>query len=186
MPVDPDFDLIREVGTYFDETGAHPFIPDVDVEHQHRPVLLGERELRAPARIGSALGRGPYRRELLRPANRHHLRHPSGGGLLQIGPYHLRLAITGLEPHHRHPVGLRPGLHVLTELRPDRLEQRRRRDRLTPVIVQEVDHPAGGLQLGHEPVEVQPVQAGDVQRDVTGHHVGGRHHRPGRHGRCRL
>ena len=45
------------------------------------------------------------------------------------------------------------------------------------MIVEEVDHPAGSLQLGDIAVQVQPVQAGDIQRDMPGHHVRGSHYR---------
>ena len=57
--------------------------------------------------------------------------------------------------------------HVLPEARPDRLEQRRGHDRLAPVIVEEIDHPAGSLQLGDVPVEVEAVQALNVQHGMT-------------------
>ncbi len=154
MPVDPDLDRIREVGADLYEPWAHPLVPDVDVEHQHPPLLLGEGELWALARVGVAFVSGPHRGILLRPADGHYLRTPRGSRLLQVRAHHLDLAIAGLERHHRHPVGLRPVLHVPAELRPDRLEQCRGRDRLTPVIVQEVHHPTRGLQLGHEPGHV--------------------------------
>src|SRR5262249_46608473 len=65
---------------------------------------------------------------------------------------------------------------VSAELLPDRLEQRRGHDGLAPVLAEEPDHPAGRLQPGHIAVEIQPVQAGDVQRDMPGHHVRRGHH----------
>ena len=40
-----------------------------------------------------------------------------------------------------------------------------------------ISRPARGLQLGHVAVQVEPVQAGDVQHHVPGHYVRGRHHR---------
>jgi hypothetical protein len=97
------------------------------------------------------------------------LRNPGVSGRLQVGRHHVRLAVANLERDDRHRVGLRPRLHVRPELVADPFEQRRGRDRVAPVVVQEVDHPARGLQLGHEPGQVEPVQVGDIQPDVTGH-----------------
>src|SRR5215470_5074845 len=54
-------------------------------------------------------------------------------------------------------------------------------DRLAPVLMEEPDHPAGSLQLRDIAVQIDPVQAGNVQPDMPGHHVRGSHHsRPGR------
>ena len=71
----------------------------------------------------------------------------------------------------------------LAEPQPDLLQDRRRRDREAEVVGQEVDHLAGHLQVGHPPVEVDPVEALQIQTDVPiedvvhGHHAG-RHRVP--------
>src|SRR5262249_49482741 len=55
---------------------------------------------------------------------------------------------------------------------------------LAPVLVKEPDHAARSLQLGDVAVQIDPVQAGDVQPDMPGHHVSGsRRSRPGRQSR---
>jgi hypothetical protein len=177
MPIDPDLDRIGEVGADLDEPRAHLLVEDVDVKHRHPPLLPGEGELRAPARIGVTLARRPHQLELLGTADGHHPRPPSLGSGRQIRAHHLGLALPSPEPDHRDTVDLRPILDVAPELLPDRLEQRRRHDRLAPVLVEEPDHPTGGLQLGHIAVEIQPVQARDIQPDMPGHHIRSRHHR---------
>jgi len=83
--------------------------------------------------------------ELLGTPDGHHLRAPRRGGGLQVRAHHIGLALPGLEPDHRDTVGLRPVLDLPPELLPDRLKQRRGRDRLAPVIAQEVDHTTGSL-----------------------------------------
>ena len=177
VPVHPRLDRIGEVAADLDEPAAHRGVPDVDVEHRHPALLLGEGELRAQARIGVPLARRPHQLELLGTADRHHLRTARAGSSVQVRGHHIGLALPGPEPDYRDAVGLRPVLDVLPELLPDRLEQRRGHDRLAPVIVEEVDHPACRLQLGDIAIQVNPVQAGDIQPDMPGHHVRGSHHR---------
>jgi len=157
--------------------GAHPRVEDVDVEHRYPPLLAGEGELRAHPRVGVTPARRPHVLELLGAPDGHHLRAARLGGGLQVRAHHIGLALPGPEPDHRDAAGLRPVPDLPPELLPDRLEQRRGRDWLAPVIVQEVDHPARSLQPGYEAGQIQPVQARDVQRDVTSHHVRGSHHR---------
>ena len=159
MPVHPHFERIGEVGADLDEPGPHPGVPDVDVEHRYPPLLLGEGELRAAARAGVVLACRPHPLELLGAPDHRHLRVPRRGGGIQVRGHHIGLAFPRLEPDHRDAAGLRPVAHVLAEFRPDRLEQRRGHDPLAPVIVEEIDHPAGSLQLGDVAVEVNPVQA---------------------------
>ena len=177
MPVYPRFDRIREVGADLDEPAAHLGVPDVDVEHRHAPLLLGEGELRARPRIGGPLARGPHQLELLGAPDGHDLRVPRRRGGVQVRGHHLGLPFCGLKGDHRDAVGLRPALDVPAELLPDRLEQRRGHDRLAPVIVEEIHHSAGSLQLIHVAVQIHPVQAGDIQADMPGHHLCGRHYR---------
>src|SRR5207248_858810 len=151
-------------------------VEDVHVEHRDPALLLGEGELRAPAWVGVAPAGRPHQLELLRAAHRHYPRPASGRSGLQVRGHHIGLALPGLEADHRDAASPRPVLDAAAELLPDRLEQRRRHDRLAPVLVEEPDHPASSLQLGDIAIEIQPVQAGDVQPDMPGHHVRGSHH----------
>jgi hypothetical protein len=181
VPVHPRLDGIGEVGADLDEPGAHLGVEDVHVEHRDPALFPGEGELRAPARVGVAPARRPHQLEFLCAADRRDLRPAGRRGGLQVRGHHVGLALPGLEPDHRDAAGLRPVPDVAAELLPDRLEQRRGDDRLAPVVVEEPDHSARSLQLGDIADQVDPVQAGDVQPDMTGHHVRGSHHlRPGR------
>ena len=125
VSVDPHLDRIREIGADLDEPGAHLLIEDVHVEHRDPPLLLGEGELRAPARIGVPLARGPHQLELLGAADRRRPASAPPRGSFQVRGQHVGLALPGREPDHRDAVGPRPVPDVLPELLPDRLEQRR-------------------------------------------------------------
>jgi hypothetical protein len=175
MPVHPRLDGIGEVGADLDEPWAHLGVEDVHVEHRDPALLLGEGELRAPARVGVAPAGRPHQLELLRAAHRYYPRPSSGRSGLQAGSHQIGLALPGLEADHRDATSLRPVLDAAAKLLPDRLEQRRRHDRLAPVLVKEPDHPASSLQLGDIAIEIRPVQTGDVQPDMPGHHVRGSH-----------
>ena len=72
-------------------------------------------------------------------------------GLLQVGLHHLGLTLVTFEPDHRDVIRLSVGAHRPPELVADLGEDRGRGDRHAPVIVQEVDHPARGLQAIDEP-----------------------------------
>jgi hypothetical protein len=159
VPVNPRFDGIGEAGADLDEPGAHLGVEDVHVEHRDPALFPGEGELRAPGRVGVAPARGPHQLELLRAADRHDLRAPGRRGRLQVRGHHIGLALPGLKPDQRDAAALRPVPDIPAELLPDRLKQRRGHDRLAPVLVEEPDHPARGLQLGDITVQIDPVQA---------------------------
>jgi hypothetical protein len=177
VTVEPDLDRVGEVGADLDEPGADPGVPDVDVEHRHPPLLLGEGELGARAGIGVAFRRGPHLGVLLCTADRHHRGTPGGAGGVQVGRHDVGFPVSGLELDHWNVVGVHPLAHRAPESGADLFEHRRRRDRVAAVVVQEVHHPARGLQLRHISGQIDPVQTGDIQAHVAGHHVRCRHYR---------
>ena len=162
MPVDPDLGRVGEVGADLDERAAGVLIPQVEVIAGHPAVGLGEGVLRDGG-PGIALAGGPDPLELLGDAGRGHPGPPGGRLRLQVRLHHVDLAVALAEPHPRDPVRAGVGLHRPAEPRPDVLHQRRRRDRLAQVLGHERDHLPAGLQDGNVGVEVDPVQALDVQ-----------------------
>ena len=76
-------------------------------------------------------------------------------------------------------VGLGEGGDPAAERVPDLLQARRRGDRV-PAVAQELDDLPADLQLRQVAMQVEPVQALQVQRDMTLQHVIDRdRHRPG-------
>jgi hypothetical protein len=71
-----------------------------------------------------------------------------------------------LEREQRHAVRVREGVNRRHERLADGVHQHRRGKRMAAVLPEERGHPARVLQLGHVRVEVQPINALDLQRDV--------------------
>ena len=67
-------------------------------------------------------------------------------------------------------------LHLPPEAVADLLEQRRRRDREAKVLGQKRHHLPADLQIGHVRVQVEPVHAGEVERNMALEHVIDVHH----------
>jgi hypothetical protein len=105
--------------------------------------------------------------EFLRPADRHHPGLARGGSPHQQRAHHLDLPHPPGELHDRDVVALGEPGHRLAETGADLLEHRRGGNRHAQVIVQEREDPAAGLQRRHIAIEVNPVQALDVQHGVT-------------------
>jgi hypothetical protein len=163
VAVDPDLDRVREIRADLDERRPEALIPQVEVVDRDPAVVLGEGELGRLARISIPLAGRPDDLRFLGHPDRGHLRPASRRGLVQVGPHHISVAVSALEPDHRDVVRLGIGADRPPELIPDLGEDRWGSDRHAPVIVQEVDHPARGLQAVDEPGQVDPVQALDIQ-----------------------
>jgi hypothetical protein len=184
VAVDPDFHRPGAVGAHLDERRPEPGIPQVEVEHRDPPVLLIEGELRALARVGIALAGDEHTLGLLRHPDRRDLRAARLRSPLQVGAHHLDVAVCGLQRHHWDVVSLRERCDPAAEGISDLLQARRRRHRVT-AMVQELDDLPADLQLPQVPMQVKPVQALQVQRNMPVEHVIDRdRHRspqPGRH-----
>ena len=184
MAVDPDFHRPGAVRADLDERRPEPGVPQVEVEHRDPAVLLIEGELRAPGRVGVTLAGDEHPLHLLGHPDRRDLRAACLRGPFQVGAHHLDLAVGGLQRHHRDVVGFSEGGDPAAEGVPDLLQARRGRDRV-PAVVQELDHLPAHLQLTQIAVQVQAVQALQVQGNVPVQHVVHRdRHRsldPGRH-----
>ena len=166
MPVGPDLGRVGEVGADLEERRPEVLVPQVEVVAGHPAVGLRERVLRG-RRFRVALIRGPDPLELLGDADRRHP-GPAGGRLrLQVRLHDADLAVALAEPHPRDPVRGRIRLHRPAEPGPDLLHQRRRRDRLAQVLRHERNHLPAGLQDGNIRVQVDAVQALDIQHRVT-------------------
>ena len=167
MAVEPDLHRIGEVRADLDEPRTPPLIPDIEVIAGHPPLGHGIGKLRRTGRVSVALARVPHLLELLRPADRHHLRPASAGGARQQRAHHVDLPDALLELDHRDVVVLSEPRHRLPEPGADLLDHRRGSDRHAQVAVQERDDLPAHLKHGHVAVEVDPVQALHVQHRMT-------------------
>jgi hypothetical protein len=87
------------------------------------------------------------------------------------------LAVNAFEGNKRHvPIG-RKLLNGCDKAIVSRLEQRWRGHRMTQVVVEEVAQATGRLELGHVRVQINAVDAPNLERDVLTDNVGdvGRH-----------
>ena len=150
--------------------GPKSCVPQVEVVAGHPPVGLEERPPRRPGG-GLALRGGPHPLELLGHADR---RHPGPPGRClpgQVRLHHLQLGLVLTELDPRDVIGIGKGDHRLAEPVAHLPEQRRRGEREPQVPGQERHHLGTGLQDRHVGVEVDPVQALDVQRHMPVQHV---------------
>jgi hypothetical protein len=76
-------------------------------------------------------------------------------------------ALIGLEVDDRDPLALGEGTDAVDEAVGDLLEQGGRDDRVPAVLVQEPPEVSGPLEQRHVPVEVQAVDAVDLEGDVV-------------------
>jgi hypothetical protein len=92
----------------------------------------------------------------------------------RYGRHHLQLAAhIGLaEPHPGDAVVLREGGHCPPEPLAELLEQRRRGEWVAQVAGQERHHLRAGLQLGHVGIEVNAIQALDIQSNMPIQNLG--------------
>lgn len=176
LAIDPDLDRVREVRADLHETGAELLVHDVEVVAGHPPLGLGEGELRQVHGPGAALVGRPHRLELLRHADRGHPAPSRGGQPVLVGPHHVDLPVVLAEAHHRDVAGGGEPGHCPAEPVADLLEDRRRGHRLAQMLGQERDHLPTHLQVRHIAVEVDAVQALDVQPHVPIQQVVDRHH----------
>ena len=170
VSVHPDLDRPRAVGADLDEGGAEIGVPQVEVEDGDPAVLLVEGELRRLGRVGVTLPGDEHPLRLLRDPDRGHLRTPLAGSRTQIAAHHVDVAVGGLQPHHRDVVrvgerGDRPAEPVT-----DLLQTRRRRDRKT-ALPQELHHLPADLELTEVAVQVDPIQAVQVEFHVPVEHI---------------
>ena len=175
VAVDPDLGRVGEVGADLDERRAEVLVPQVEVVAGHPPVSLGEGELRR-CRAGLPPVSGPHPLELLRHPDRRHPRPAGRRRPLQVRGHHIGLAVVLGELDPRDVVGLGEGGHRPAEPLPDLVEQRRGGNRQAQVLGHERDHLPAGLQDRHIGVQVDPVQALDIQLHMPAQNLIHRHH----------
>jgi hypothetical protein len=139
-------------------------------------VTLAKENHATPLEVSRRVA-GEHPGVLLRHPDRGHP-GPAGRGLrLQVGPHPLDLAIGLAEPHHRDVLVVRePGDRVPKRC-PDLLQDRRGGDWITQVLGQEADDLPSDLQARHIRVEVDPIQALQIQHHLPVENIVDRHRR---------
>jgi hypothetical protein len=165
VAVQPDLARIGEVAAQLDEARPELGVEHVEVVDADPPVDLGEVEAGHP-RLGGTVDPDEDLLELLGTDDRH---YPGCGCPLEIGAHVVQLAVVPaaavrpLEVQQRDVVALGEAGDVAAEALPDALEQHRRGNRLAQVLGEEPDHLPAHLQLGDVDVEVDTIQALQVQ-----------------------
>jgi hypothetical protein len=180
VAVDPHLHRVGEVGADLHKARTELLIDDIEVVAGDPPLRLGEGELRQTGAAAIALVAGPHRLKFLGDPDRGDTAAAGGGQPVLVGPHHVDLPVVLGEPHHRDVVVAGEPGHRPPEPVPNLLEDCRRRDRLAQVPGQEGDHLPTHLQSRHVSVEVDPVQALQIQTHVPIQQIVDRRHR-GRH-----
>src|SRR5882724_4073081 len=179
MPVAPELGRVWEVRAHLQEGRTPLLVQSVEVVDGHPPLhllegVVGTAGVGVPGHVGAhddplnLLGLADHR-------------HPRLGHLLEVGGGDIDLALPGWEGDHLDPVVLSEGGHRLAVGVPHGPEQGRGGDGVAPVIVQEVDDAAGGLQLGLVDVAIDAVEALNVEDDVALEQLGERRRGGGGH-----
>jgi hypothetical protein len=172
VPVEPDLGRIREVGADLDE--ARPEVGVADVEVVDADAALLAEELKAHRlRLGGAVAGADDPLELLAGDDRHDPEAPLALCGLQIGPHVVELAVIPtrairlFQVQDRDPLVVGEALDVAAEAVADRPQQRGRRDRLAQMARDEPHDLPTDLQARHVRIEIQPIDALDLQRHMT-------------------
>jgi hypothetical protein len=97
---------------------------------------------------------------------------PAGPGLrVDVGPHLLDLAIGLGESHDRDVLLIGEAADCTPKRRPDLVEDRRGRDRVPQVGGQEADDLTTDLQVRDVGIQVDPVQALQIQRHMSLKHI---------------
>ena len=103
----------------------------------------------------------------LRHTDRHHAGTAGSGLCGQVATHNVDLAVTLVEADHRDVVGLREQRDRVAERCAHLLHDRRRGNRIAQVLGHEPHHLPGDLKVRHVAVEIDPVQALQIQGHVT-------------------
>jgi hypothetical protein len=166
VPVEPNLDRVGEVRADLDERGTEVNVPQVEVETRHPPVRLGEREPRDTAGAVALRGR-EHVLVFLCHTDRHHAGTAGSGLCGQVSTHDVDLAVTLVEADHRDVVGLREQRDRVAKRCAHLLHDRWRGNRIAQVPGHEPHHLPGDLKVRHIAVEIDPVQALQIQGHVT-------------------
>ena len=96
-----------------------------------------------------------------------HSHHPRAGGVLPQRAHHVDLAVVSLEPQDRDVVGRHEGAHRGSEAVPHVRHDRRGRDGAPQMTSHEHRHLTRHLKIRDVGVQINPVQALQVQLHMT-------------------
>ena len=84
---------------------------------------------------------------------------------------HVVLALSLSEIDHRNVVISREAVETGNEVLADRLQQRRRREGMAPMVTQERHHPLHVLQSRLVDVQIHPIDALHLESDMSGENL---------------
>jgi hypothetical protein len=168
VAVDTQPGVVGKVRAELEEQRAEVGVQAVEVPLVDHRGGLDDPRVRAALGVAASLG-AEHRRLLLGPADE---QHPFGVGKPgQVLVHHIVLALPLDEADHRHtPLPGERGDRRDERLR-DWSERRRRRQRITQVVVNEPDQRPRMLQRGHVHVAVHPINALNLQRHMMGEDI---------------
>jgi hypothetical protein len=176
VAVDPDLHRIREIGAHLDKRRPEIVVPEIEVITRDPPTGLGEREPHTGG-APTVFGRQEHRRELLRHPDRGHPRLTCRRLPCHKGAHPIDLAVILTEPHHRDVVVGGEPVHRPAEPGTDLLQDRRRGDLIAQMRDQKRHHLPAHLQIRHITVQIDPIQALQIQAHMPVEHIVHRRHR---------
>src|SRR5882672_2206081 len=171
VAIDPDAHAERRVRRELDEAEAEIPVEQIEIVLVDVDLTSVEGETRwAAPRLARELplpllDHAKSRDHLLSHADHHDALFAFEASQVFLGD--ILLALLALEPHNGDVVSLSEGINAPDELVGQPAEQLRRRDGPAAVLGKEPPEILGSLQPRHVPVEVQAVDAVDVEGDVV-------------------
>jgi len=163
VTVDPDLGRVGEVGAELDEAGPELVVPDVEVVDGHAAVSFVEAEVSGTGVASGAVVARHHGLELLSDADGD---DAGGAGGVQERTHGVDLALAFLELEQRDLVAASEGLDAIAEAVADVGEESGRGDGVAEVLGEEGDDLTADLEGGNVGVEVDAIEALEVEDDV--------------------
>ncbi len=176
VAVAPHLGREGEVGGDLDEAGPELGVVHVEVVRPHPPLLAHELEIGTPGVRGAVL-RAEHPGELLCGDDGHDTDTPFTLGSIEVRAHVVEFSVVParavrlVQSQQRDRVVLGEGLDLTAEAVADLVHHRRRGDGHAQVVAQEVGHLPRRLEPWHVGVEIEPIDAFELQGHVPVEYV---------------